>query len=179
MATNSLLPWESWIGTYWFYDIRLVNAPLPVNVCPRCVGYTMIANQMAGLLGHPVSVCLRCIDFHIVKWYMNVSSACGQANGRSQTAQRVTMWLSQHFLIDTYFLFLSFSYKGCKTLRCIRNTVRQHKGEQTSFISALNKNRFIWCRFKRTIGSGCRIPPDFSGESQFPGGETGRKRVLL
>ena len=97
MATNSLLPWASWIGTYWFYDIRLVYSPLPVIVCPRCVGYTMIANQMAGLLGHPVIVCPRCvgyagiqyhvpwpwIDFHIVKWYMNVSSACGQANVRS------------------------------------------------------------------------------------------------
>ena len=61
--------------------------------------YTMIANQMAGLLGHPVSVCLRCIDFHIVKWYMNVSSACGQANGRSQTAQRVTMHIVHGYIL--------------------------------------------------------------------------------
>ena len=56
MATNILLPRAIWIGTYWFYDIRLVSCPLPVSVLPAVMGYKMIANQMAGLLGHPVSV---------------------------------------------------------------------------------------------------------------------------
>ena len=31
-----------------------VRPPLPVSVRPAVMGYKMIANQMAGLLGHPV-----------------------------------------------------------------------------------------------------------------------------
>ena len=97
--TSMLFPGASWIGTYWLYDIRFMYCiwlivagkqscalknlycPHPVNVLPASMGYKMIANQMAGLLGHPVNVLPASMGYNMM--YHGSELICILSNGTS------------------------------------------------------------------------------------------------
>ena len=65
---------------------------LPVSVRPAVMGYKMIANQMAGLLGHPVSVLPASMAYKMR--YHGSELICILSNDTSmfQVAQWVTMY---------------------------------------------------------------------------------------